>query len=180
MDTTSPTKEPPPVSPPPTKEPPTTPPPTKPNAAEATPPPSKPRAESAATGSTVEGREGNRELAGSKRKSTDETKAKGDDSGDELEVVSVKKSTIKKSASKKKVASLTMKDIFDFIDDQGGSAFASNGLPCIIKLKPLGRKKSEVWKLFREMEVPVFKEVERPGRNSHSLTFKFGVTASKK
>ena len=137
-------------------------------------------AQAAATASTVEGAQVAGQLAGLKRKSPDETK-EDDKADDELEVVGVKKSAIKKSAvtTKKKIEFLKIEDIFTFIEDNGDSAFAADGMPSIIKLKPLGGRNSDVWKFCQEVEVPILKEVEKTGRNSGSLTFKFGKAVTK-
>ena len=149
------------------------------------PPPTKPHA---ANTSVVHGRvsasapptEDSAQLSGSKRKTWDG--AKEDDVEEEVQVVGEKKkgdvkSTKKEEVKEKKVISTL--DIFEFtLDKEEGSKWTSNGMPSMIKLKPI-QGTSDVWKFMRELEVPISKVVESNKRRPKSLQFQLGGPVTK-
>ena len=66
---------------------------------------------------------------------------------------------------------LSSLDIFEFtLGEKEGSKWTSNGMPPIIKLKPI-QGKLDVWKFMRESNLPISKVVETNKRKSQSLHF---------
>jgi len=78
-----------------------------------------------------------------------------------------------------KIETYDILDIFHYtLDKGGGQKWSSNGMPSMIKLKPI-LGKSDVQKFIHELEVPISKVFPSNRRKAHSLQFQFGTDKTK-